>query len=451
MIHTFRHKDEYIVLDIASGSIHRIDEISFDILSCFDSFFTKEELMSAYLNKYDKKQLDELYYEIKQLYDEGMLYSEDDFEVLFNEKGYTNKGLKALCLNVAHDCNMICDYCFAQTGGYSGHRCLMTADTAKKALKLLIEGSGSRKNIEVDFFGGEPLLNFKVIKETVEYGRELEKEYGKKINYTITTNGTILNDEIKEFINSEMDNIVISVDGRPQIHDRVRKTAVKNGTHQKVLENAKNILKDRTKDKSHYIRGTFTRYNLDFSKDVEYLNEQGFSVISIEPVTGKGRELDIKDDDVERIKEEYDTLTDIIEEKRKEGKELEFYHFNAKIYGGPCIYKRIAACGAGCDYIAVAADGKIYPCHQFVGEPDFEVGDVTNGIIRDDIRDAFADCNIFSKEGCQRCFAKYFCSGGCHANSYHINGDIKKPDGIFCELQKKRIECAIYLEVIKEG
>ena len=447
MVHTFKIDDKMIVMDVASGSIHQIDDIAFEIISFFKEKFNKKELFDSFSRKYSKEMLESVFSEIEKLYINNSLYSEDDFKRVYDEKEYINKGVKAICLNIAHDCNLACEYCFASKGDYKVKKELMSSETSKSTLYFLVKNSGDREKLEVDFFGGEPLLNFDVIKKTVAYGKELEKQYNKKINYTITTNGTIMNDEIIDFINNNMDNLVISIDGRPDVHDAMRYYNLHKGSYDTTLKNAKSILAARDEDKSHYIRGTYTKKNLDFSKDVEHLIKEGFKEISIEPVVGSGEDFHLKDDDIENIQLEYEKLTMMILKKRKEGNHINFYHFNANLYGGPCIYKRIAACGAGFEYLAVAPNGKIYPCHQFVGEDDLELGDIRSGIVNNELVSYFQKTNIFSKEDCFGCWAKYFCSGGCHANSYFSNKDIREPEHLSCELQKKRIECAIFLEI----
>ena len=370
---------------------------------------------------------------------------------MYVKKAASAPGIKAICLNIAHDCNLSCDYCFADKGDYGTGRSLMSLNTAKRALEFLVENSGTRHNLEVDFFGGEPLMNFDVIRKTVEYKYELERIYDKKINCTITTNGTVMNDEIADFINAHMDNVVISIDGRKETHDRARHYPSGKGSYNTAVKNAKKVLDGRSPDKSHYIRGTFTNRNLDFTEDVMHLSALGFKEISVEPVIGRGEDFHLSENDIARIMDEYEALALKIKAARDDGGHVNFYHFNSNIYDGPCLYKRISACGAGYEYIAVAPGGKIYPCHQFVGEKKFEMGDVESGITNRNTVDLFRNSNIFTKEECANCWAKYYCSGGCHAESYYRHGSIYKQDMLSCELQKKRIECAIYLDICREA
>ena len=356
--------------------------------------------------------------------------------------------IKALCLHVSHDCNLTCEYCFASKGDYKSGRKQMDKDIAFKAVDYLVNNSGNRKNIEIDFFGGEPLLNFTVVKEVVDYGRELENKTGKKFYFTITTNGVLLDDEKIRFINEYMDNVVISIDGRKEIHDSIRRDRSGRGTYDRIVPLVKKLVHDR-EGKSYYIRGTFTSLNKDFSNDVKHLASLGFREISIEPVVGSGNELFIKDEDVPDILSEYEKFAVEYAKSQREENSFNFYHFNLNLYDGPCIYKKIAACGAGFEYFAVSPEGYLYPCHQFVGQNEFIMGDIFNGINKTKMADNFRQNNILTKEKCKDCWAKLFCSGGCHANAWYSYGDIALPNETACTLQKKRIECAIMIQAAK--
>ncbi len=443
MIHAFKMNGYNIILDVNSGSIHVTDDITYEIVSMFDYFPKKEDVLKK-LSKYDPEVISEVWEEIKELKDKNTLYSVDFEPEVFPEADLY-KGLKAICLHVAHDCDLRCEYCFASKGDYRTGRSLMSKETAIKAVDYLIMHSGKRKNIEVDFFGGEPMMNFETVKATVEYGKSLEKKTGKIFFFTITTNAVRITKEQADFINEYMDNVVISLDGRPDVNDRMRKNAAGKGSYDQILKNAKMIVEGR-KNKPYFIRGTFTSFNKDFYQDVKHIRSLGFKEISIEPVTGKGGEMHIKEDDIDDILHEYESFA--IEYAKGET-DYRFYHFNIDIYDGPCLLKRITACGAGSEYTAVAPDGNFYPCHQFVGNNEFIIGNLEKGIVNRDMQLKFASANVFGKDKCKNCWAKYFCSGGCHANAYFSNGDIYKPEEIACILQKKRIECAIMIQVAK--
>jgi uncharacterized protein len=444
MIHTYKMNGYNIVLDVNSGSIHVTDDITYEILNAFDTMPTKEQVLSLFKGRNTEDRLTDVWQEIKELYDEGVLYSEDP-QIALDPELSLYKGLKAICLHVAHDCNLRCEYCFASKGDYKTGRSLMSKEIALKALDYLVEHSGRRKNIEVDFFGGEPLMNFDVVKAAVEYGKSLEEKFGKKFFFTMTTNAVHVTEEQAEFLNEHMGNIVISLDGRKSVNDRMRKNAAGKGTYEQIVKNAKKIT-DNRKGKPYFIRGTFTSLNKDFSEDVRHIRSLGFREISIEPVTGKGESFHIKEEDLDDILREYEKFAI---EYAKDDTDYRFYHFNIDIYDGPCLSKRITACGSGTEYVAVAPDGKIYPCHQFVGQEEFAIGDLETGITDRQMQLKFASAHVFGKEDCKGCWAIYFCSGGCHANAYYTNGDIFKPDKIACTLQKKRIECAIMIQVAR--
>ncbi|MGE5495674.1 MAG: thioether cross-link-forming SCIFF peptide maturase [Burkholderiales bacterium] len=429
MVHTFKYGDDYFALDVESGSVHMLDRQGYDAIT----LVAEAERRGEDIEK--AAEGTGLYGEIKELIDEGLLFSGPDGDV----KRPANV-LKAACLHLAHDCNLRCDYCFAKGGAFAGKRELMSADTARAAIDFIAGISGARRNIEIDFFGGEPMLNFEVLKKTVEYARGIEKQRGKRFRFTVTTNAYRLTDEMKEYIDGNMDNIVVSIDGRQHVHDAVRKNAGGSGSYENVVANAKGLLLNRKGE--YYIRGTYTADNLDFSRDVLHIADMGFKGVSIEPVVTKGDKA-LKPEHLETIFAEYDTLAQEYEKRRKEGRGFTFFHFMVDLNAGPCLQKRIRGCGAGTEYVAIAPSGDVYPCHQFVGKPEYRLGSVYNGKLNADISKAFDECNIFNIENCSKCWAKYYCSGGCAAANYNINGDIMKPYELGCALQKKRLEIAI--------
>jgi uncharacterized protein len=442
MIHLFELDNKKFAVDVNSGLIHEIDAIIYDILY-FDAYKNRNNI-SSIENKYNKKDISEALEELKELENQNMLYTKD-----LNITPKIKPILKAMCLNIAHDCNLTCGYCFASQGDYKVNRILMSFETGKKALDYILENSGTRANLEVDFFGGEPLMNFDVIKELVIYGRKEEKKYSKNFRFTITTNGVLLDEEKMEFINEHFDNIVMSIDGRKAVNDNVRKTLTGKGSYDIIVPKFKEAVKSR-KDKSYFIRGTFTGQNLDFSKDIEHLRDLGFESLSMEPVvTEPGDKYEIKEADLEIVKKEYENLYYLYKNSIGTDKEFNFFHFEIDLEHGPCIYKRISGCGAGNEYIAITPEGDIYPCHQFVGNEDFKLGTLETGIIKNQIQENFYKSNVLAKEECSQCWAKYFCSGGCHANAYNFNNDLLKPYKIGCEMEKKRIECAIRLNAEK--
>jgi len=440
MIHVFTLNSINICLDVNSGSIHILDDIAKEILSRVDKKEDLEKIVEQLSGEYDNSLLKQALKEINELIDNNTLFTKDFDKNKFINKKIKKINMKAMCLHIAHDCNLRCKYCFAEKGSYGGKRSLMSYDVAKKAIDYLLANSGSKKNLEVDFFGGEPLLNFEVIKQVVAYTKEKEKQYNKEVHFTITTNGTILNDEIEQFINEHMDNVVLSLDGRKSVNDKVRVYPSNEGSYDKIVGNIQKIVANRN-GKSYFIRGTYTRDNLDFYNDVLHIYEDlGLKEISIEPVSGG--EFELNDEEIQRAIEEYERFAILYAEQD----DYRFYHFNISLYNSPCIYKRVAACGAGFEYMAVSPEGKIYACHQFVGEDKFLLGNVDEGITNMELVNMFANSNVFTKDKCSDCFAKYFCSGGCHANSYFTNGDINIPNDNACILQKKRIECAIMIE-----
>jgi uncharacterized protein len=401
---------------------------------------------------YDKQDVAEAVDEISELAKAEMLYTEDIYEPYIQEFKSRETVVKALCLHIAHDCNLACKYCFAEEGEYHGRRALMSYEVGKKALDFLVHNSGSRVNLEVDFFGGEPLMNWQVVKDLVTYGRSLEEPFHKKFRFTLTTNGILLNEEILEFVNKEMANVVLSIDGRKEVHDFMRPHRGGQGSYDEVVPKYIKVAESRGQ-MNYYVRGTFTHHNLDFSKDVLHLADLGFKQISVEPVVADEKEeYALREADIPVIMEQYDTLAKEIIKRRKEGKGFNFFHFMLDLEGGPCVAKRLSGCGSGTEYLAVTPWGDFYPCHQFVGMEQFLMGNVDEGIVNTDIRDEFKSCNVYAKEKCKNCFAKFYCSGGCAANSYNFHGSINDAYDIGCELQRKRIECAIMIKAaLAEG
>ncbi len=445
MIHKYQYKDQSIVLDVNSGAVHVVNDIVFDLLDHY-----KEKPMETILNllgeKYNREDLLEAVDDIKYLEEHDMLFS-DDSQVTLDMLEGRGAVIKAMCLHVAHDCNMTCKYCFGDKGSFAGERSLLSLETGKRAIDFLLKNSGSRRNLEIDFFGGEPLMNFEVVKKLVEYGRESEKVYGKNIRFTITTNGLLLDEQKETFINENMDNVILSIDGRPQVNDNMRRTINDKGTYDIITKNYLRFVKKRKG--TYYVRGTFTRENLDFSEDVKHLVDQGFKNVSVEPVvTDPAFSYALKDEDRDRIFLEYDKLTDLYLDYAKNGKSFEFFHYNVDLNQGPCVVKRVSGCGAGTEYVAVSPEGDIYPCHQFVGNKDFKLGNLYDDSFENHLYHQFNEAHIYNKKQCRECWAKFYCSGGCHANAYHMNQDILQPYELGCELEKKRIECAIAIKAV---
>lgn len=454
MIHQYKNNGYNIVLDVNSGSVHVVDDVVYDVIpvaeEAFKNGLSKEEAKKEILNKlrasYAEDDLSEAFSEILELKEAGMLYTEDIYENYIIDFKKRETVVKALCLHIAHDCNLACRYCFAEEGEYHGRRALMSFEVGKKALDFLVANSGSRVNLEVDFFGGEPLMNWQVVKDLVAYGRSLEKPNNKKFRFTLTTNGVLLNDEILQFANEEMANIVLSIDGRKEIHDLMRPNRGGQGSYDTIVPKFKKVAESRNQ-MSYYVRGTFTRNNLDFAEDVKHLADLGFQQISVEPVVAKPEEsYALREEDIPGLLEEYDRLAVELLNRQKEGKGVNFFHFMIDLKGGPCVAKRLSGCGSGTEYLAVTPWGDFYPCHQFVGQEEFLMGNVDQGIVRTDIRDEFKTCNVYAKEKCRSCFAKFYCSGGCAANSYNFHGNINDAYDLGCELQRKRIECAIMIK-----
>ena len=447
LIHRYKSNGFNIVLDINSGCIHLVDEVTYEVLPYLEEGLGTEAIAEKLENKYNREDIETSVRECNKLKEDGMLFTKDVYENVIEEFSNNRQTVvKALCLHIAHDCNLACRYCFAEEGEYHGRRALMSYEVGKKALDFLIANSGSRKNLEVDFFGGEPLMNWDVVKQLVEYGRSLEKSNNKKFRFTLTTNGILLNDEILEFVNKEMGNIVLSIDGRKEINDKMRPFRGGQGSYDIIVPKFQKVAESRDQ-MNYYVRGTFTHNNLDFSKDVLHLADLGFKQISVEPVVAQPTDdYAIREEDLPILKEEYDKLAVEMIKRKKEGKAFNFFHFMIDLQGGPCVAKRLSGCGSGTEYLAVTPWGDLYPCHQFVGNEKFLMGNVDTGVVRDDIRDEFKCCNVYAKDKCKKCFAKFYCSGGCAANSYNFHGNINDAYDIGCELQRKRIECAIMLK-----
>lgn len=449
LIHKFQVFDKNIVIDINSGSVFEVDDIVFDILDYYNEKSTGD-IVKIFSNKFSEEDIKEAVNEIHTLKEKNLLFTETDFAFAIKSL-QQRQFVKALCLNIAHDCNLRCKYCFASDGDYHGKRELMTAEVGKSAVDFLIQNSGKLKNLEIDFFGGEPLMAFDTIKEVISYARKIEKDFGKEIHFTITTNALLLDDEKIKYIHKNMDNVVMSLDGRKEVNDNVRVRCDGSGTYEDIVPKIKKMAALREKDnKEYYVRGTFTKYNLDFSEDVIHLADQGFREISIEPVVGEHGDYLLKSEDVEFLGKQYEKIAREYLFRKKTGQNpFRYYHFNVNIYHGPCIFKRLSACGAGREYLAVTPSGDIYPCHQFVGIDEFLMGNVFDKRLNNNIIESFKNTHVFSKEKCTKCWARFYCSGGCNANNYLLNGDMNEPYEITCELQKKRIEYAIYLSIVE--
>lgn len=445
MIHKFIFDDTRIVLDVHSGAVHVMDEMAWEIMDHYPSL-GKEGLLKKYAHCYEPASLNEAVEEIESLVKEGLLFSEDPYKNKYEP--LPGGIIKALCLHLAHDCNFRCRYCFAGQGHFGGPAGLMPADVGRRAIDFLIKNSGSRKHIEVDFFGGEPLLNFPVLKELVEYGRERAREKGKEIKFTVTTNALLLNDEVGRYLNDNNLSVVLSLDGREDVHDAMRPLPGGAGTYRKVLENITRFLESRAFT-DYYVRGTFTRKNLDFAEDVLHIAKQGFHELSVEPVVAPyEEEYALRPEDVQAVCLEYERLTTALLEMIRAGQGVNFFHFNIDLDGGPCLPKRLSGCGAGHEYLAVAPDGSLYPCHQFVGRSGYLMGDVSQGVTAPQLSEQFRQAHIYNKESCPDCWAKFHCSGGCHANAQAFNGSLRKPYELGCQLAKKRLECALYLKAM---
>ncbi len=450
MIHRFQNNGYAIVLDVNSGAVHVVDDLVYDLLGQLDeNSETMEEtcppsVVDALAEQYPAEEIRETYDELLALHRAGQLFSKDDYEQFADRM--VRSPLKAMCLHVSHDCNLRCKYCFAGQGVYGGEKKIMSAEVARAAIDFLIERSQGRRNLELDFFGGEPLMNFGVVKETVEYARGLEKKHGKVFRFTMTTNGVLLNDEIAEYLNREMNNVVLSLDGRREINDAMRPNAGGKGSYDAIVPKYQRFVAQRG-DRDYYVRGTFTKNNLDFTTDVLHMASLGFDQVSVEPVVSDPKlPFSIREEDLPRVFEEYDTLVKAVLAKKKAGEGFNFFHFMLDLDQGPCAIKRLRGCGCGNEYAAVDPDGGVFPCHQFVGQPEWRMGDVLTGEYNLEMKDRFAHSTVYDKQSCRTCWAKFYCSGGCNANNQQYEGDILRSHRLSCELEKKRLECAIMIK-----
>ncbi len=447
MVHQYKMGGLNIVIDVNSGAIHVVDDVTYDMIEMYESK-SQDEIFEELSKKYPEvaDELPEAWQEIQELIASEDLFTKDNYEPYITDFANRPTVVKALCLHIAHDCNLACQYCFAEEGEYHGKRELMSYEVGKKALDFLAANSGNRRNLEVDFFGGEPLMNFQVVKDLVAYGRSLEEKFDKNFRFTLTTNGVLLNDEIMEFANKEMGNVVLSIDGRKEVHDMMRPFRKGAGSYDLIVPKFQKFAESRNQDK-YYVRGTFTRNNLDFSKDVIHLADLGFKQISVEPVVAQETDsYALREEDLPQLFEEYEALAEEMVRRAGTDKDFNFFHFMIDLTGGPCVAKRLSGCGSGTEYLAVTPTGDLYPCHQFVGNTDFLMGNVDDGVVNTDLRDSFKSCNVYAKDKCRECFARFYCSGGCAANSYNFHGDIHNAYDIGCALQKKRVECAIMIK-----
>lgn len=451
MIHQYKLNGYNIVMDANSGAVHAVDDLAYDVIALVAQGKTEEEIVRQFASSEEDGMAEEVravLSDVEELRADKLLFSEDPFEAIAGNLKTKQSVLKAICLHVAHGCNMDCKYCFAGKGEYSGKAGMMSLATGKRALDFLVENSGTRRHLEVDFFGGEPLLNWQVCKELVRYGRELEKKHDKIFNFTLTTNGVLLDEDVIEFSNREMGNVVLSLDGRKETHDFMRRDKSGNGTYEKIIERFQRLAEAR-EQQQYYMRGTYTAYNKDFAADVLAMADLGFRETSIEPVVSDpDTDYALHEEDLPLLFEEYEKLATEMLERKKRGEGFRFYHYTVDLTGGPCIYKRVSGCGVGTEYLAVTPTGDLYPCHQFVGDDAFKVGTVEDGITEDGVLDRFRNNNnVYTRDKCRDCFAKLYCAGGCAANNFHTNGDINKVYEFGCELHRKRIECALMLKV----
>ena len=453
MIHQYKLNGYNVVLDVCSGSIHVVDEVAYDIIAMYEGA-DKDTVLSAIREKYKDREdisnsdIEECFAQVESLKSKGKLFTPDTFESMAGKlKEKTSGVVKALCLHIAHTCNLNCSYCFASQGKYHGDRAVMSYEVGKRALDFLIENSGSRRNLEVDFFGGEPLMNFEVVKQLVAYARSVEKEKNKNFRFTLTTNGMLIDDDVIEFANKEMSNVVLSLDGRKEIHDRFRVDYAGKGSFDRIVPKFQKLVEAR-EGKNYYMRGTFTHANPDFLTDIKTMLDLGFTELSMEPVVcAAGDPSELTEEDKPIVMEQYEKLAELMIKRDDEGKPFTFYHYMIDLKGGPCIYKRISGCGSGTEYMAVTPWGDLYPCHQFVGEEKFKLGDIWQGVTNKDTQKEFADCNVYARPDCHSCWAKLYCSGGCAANAYHSTGSVRGIYKYGCDLFKKRMECAIMVAI----
>lgn len=452
MIHQYKMGGYNIVLDPNSGSVHSVDEVAYDIIGMYENH-TPEEITKEIVERYGEKEgvtpqdVAEVLEDIETLKKEGKLFSEDTYKNLAIDFKNRPTVIKAMCLHIAHDCNLACKYCFAGEGEYCGDRSLMSFEVGKQAFDFLIANSGTRKNLEVDFFGGEPLMNFEVVKQLVAYAREQEKIHNKNFRFTLTTNGVLLDEEVMDFANKEMYNVVLSLDGRKETNDRMRVSRNGKGSYDLIVPKFKEMVKRRG-DKEYYIRGTYTHYNTDFTKDILHMADLGFTKLAMEPVVASpDAPYALKEEDLPTLFDQYEKLAAEMVRREKNGKGFTFFHYMIDLEGGPCIAKRIAGCGVGTEYVAVTPWGDLYPCHQFVGDENYLLGNVFDGITNEEVRSRFKMCNIYTRPQCNDCFARLYCSGGCSANSYHATGSIEGIYELGCKLHRKRVECAIMMKV----
>ena len=452
MVHQYKLNGYNIVLDTCSGSVHTVDEVAYDIIEMYKTS-TEEEIVSAILEKYKdlpdvtREEVLECIGDVRSLEENGKLFSKDEYEDLAYSYKNNSNVIKAMCLHVAHTCNLNCSYCFASQGKYQGDRAVMSFEVGKQAFDFLIANSGTRRNLEVDFFGGEPLMNWDVVTQLVAYARSVEKEHNKNFRFTLTTNGLLIDDEVIDFLNKEMSNVVLSLDGRREVHDHFRKDYAGNGSYDRILPKFKKLV-DARGGKGYYMRGTFTHQNVDFTNDIFHMADLGFTELSMEPVVCPPDDpYALTQEDLPKLFEQYEILAKEMIKRKKEGRPFTFYHYMLDLKNGPCIYKRITGCGSGTEYMAVTPWGELYPCHQFVGDEKYSLGNIWDGVTNKAVQDEFRSCNAYARKECKDCWARLYCSGGCAANAYHATGSV---NGIYeygCELFKKRIECAVMMQV----